>query len=190
LSRQFWRKYWKVITDTFPQLRSVSEKNAYRAVNKLDFNNLIRIEADEVTYPMHVIIRFEIERDLFENRLEVKDIPKRWNSLMKEYLGIVPKNDAEGVLQDVHWSDNSWGYFPTYVFGAMYAAQIASVPAVDKYIKQGNYKAISEWLKKEIHNRGSVTMNADELLKRATGEPLNTKYFVNYIKRKYSKLYF
>ncbi len=188
LSEEFWKRYWKVIAEAFPHLEYISWKRAHAAVNKIDFTNAIRVEADELTYPLHIIIRYEIEKDLFSNKIKVEELPEIWNEKMIKYLGFAPKNDAEGVLQDVHWTE-SFGYFPSYTYGAMYAAQMASVPVVDKYIREGKYKEIAKWLKDNVHRYGSLHITSDELLRKATGEKLNPIYFIRYLKNKFNKLY-
>jgi carboxypeptidase Taq len=189
LSKSFWQKHWSLVRETFPHIKEVTDDQVYKAANVVEFSNLIRVESDEVTYPLHIILRFEIERDLFSGAVQVDDLPKVWNEKMKQYLGIEPPTDAQGVLQDVHWSSGAFGYFPTYSLGAMYAAQIAAQPEIAKYVENGQYKEICQWLKEKIHTRGSVTLNANRLLKEATGEELNVDHFVKYLKDKYSEIY-
>jgi len=148
------------------------------------------VESDELTYPMHVILRFEIEKALFNGSLSVADVPKVWNQKMKEYLGLEVPSDSKGALQDVHWSSGSFGYFPTYSLGAIAAAQIAhSIPNHENLLANNDYPAIKKWLNENIHNKGSLTLNSNALLKQVTGEELNPQIYIKYLKEKYSKLY-
>ena len=151
--------------------------------------SFIRVDADEATYPLHIIIRYKIEKLLIEENLPVEEIPRVWNKLMKKYLGIVPRNNMEGCLQDIHWFDGTFGYFPTYTLGALYAAQLFSsakktIPSLKQNIKQGNFKKLIEWLRKNIHNNGSL-YNNNELIKKITGEELNINYFKNHLIERY-----
>lgn len=155
-------------------------------------SSLIRVEADEVTYILHIIIRFELEDALINNRLKVENLPKAWNKKMKKYLGVIPKTDREGVLQDVHWSSGYFGYFPTYALGNLYAAQFTSKMKkeldFDKLLEAGDFGTVLSWLRINIHQYGRVYW-PDELIKKVTKEPLNAKYFIDYLKEKYSKIY-
>ena len=133
------------------------------------------------------------KRHLFNGELEVKDLPEVWNEKYKEYLGIVPENDAEGVLQDVHWSDGSFGYFPSYALGYMYAAQIKQamlkdLPDFDELLAKGNIEPIKEWLNEKIHQYGKMKKPL-EILKETTGEGLNAQYLINYLEEKYKDVY-
>lgn len=161
-------------------------KNIYRQVKP----GFIRVDADEVTYPLHVILRYEIEKELIEGSMEIGDIPDQWNKKMKEYLGIKPKNHALGCMQDIHWTDGSFGYFPTYTLGALTAAQFfAAAKKQDKTIlpsiRKGNFKPLIKWLGKNIHSQGSL-YTADELVKKVTGEPLNAEIFKNHLIERYA----
>ncbi len=149
----------------------------------------IRVEADEVHYPLHIILRYEIEKALIEESLSVSEIPQVWNEKMEKYVGITPPNDKLGCLQDVHWSEGYIGYFPTYAIGSILAAQIknaleAELGKLDDLIIRGEFKKIREWLKEKIHRWGA-TLPPKELIKRATGENLNPKYFLEYLQQKY-----
>ena len=154
--------------------------------------SLIRTEADELTYPLHVMVRYEIEKMIIEQDVNVDDLPTIWNQLYKEYLNIDVPSDKEGILQDVHWSGGSFGYFPTYALGSAYAAQMLNAMRKDldfeKEIGKQNLKAINEWLKEHIHHYGA-TKNPTELLLISTNEEFDAKYFVEYLKNKFSKLY-
>lgn len=163
-----------------------------KAINRVE-TSLIRTEADEVTYSLHVILRFEIESDLISGRLAVKDLPAAWNAKMKELLGVVPPNDSKGCLQDVHWSLGYFGYFPSYALGNLYAAQLwdrmkETLPNVEESVERGDVTGVREWLREKIHRHGSTWLPG-ELIERATGSPLDPRYFVAYLNEKYSKIY-
>ncbi|MFW6209773.1 MAG: carboxypeptidase M32, partial [Spirochaetota bacterium] len=162
-----------------------------RAVNKVR-PSLIRIEADEVTYSLHVILRFELELALVNKKLAVKDLPEAWNDLTERLLGIRPPSDADGVLQDVHWSMGAIGYFPTYALGNLYGAQFLNrmqqdIPDLDTRIESGDLMSIRRWQQENIHRYGSV-YTAPELIRRVSGEPLNPRFFIDYLERKFSRL--
>ena len=151
--------------------------------------SFIRVDADEVTYPLHVIIRYKIEKELIEGNIKVKEIPFIWNMYMKKYLGIYPKNNKEGCLQDIHWFDGTFGYFPTYTLGAFYAAQLFAevrkkIPNLSSQISKGNFNNLIEWLRHNVHARGSIC-NSEELIKNITGEELNIEYFKKHLINRY-----
>jgi len=187
----------------FPKLRATfpdafpSDKNSadlYAAMNVIKSPSLIRVEADEVTYPLHIILRFEIEKGLIDGTIQVDDVPKIWNSKMKEFLGVDVESDDQGCLQDVHWSAGLAGYFPTYSLGAMAAVQIfqaahAEIPDLDKSISEGKFQELRDWLRNKIHQVGSLHPTADDLLVAVTGKPLDPQTFLQYLHKKYSKLY-
>lgn len=184
------------LKEKFPdQVGSRTAEDLYRAMNVVKMDNLIRVEADEVTYPMHVITRFEIERDLIEGTLDVEAVPAVWASKMKEYLDVDVLGDAQGVLQDIHWNGmGAFAYFPTYTLGAMAATQIfetakAQIPDLDANIRDGNFKPLREWLRVNVHELGSLYETADELLIKVTGKPLDPSIFVTYLKSKYAAIY-
>jgi carboxypeptidase Taq len=165
-----------------------SANNLYRVYSEVQ-PSLIRIEADEVTYPIHVILRYKIERALIEGSLEVSEIPEIWNKYMKEMLGVQVDSDKNGCLQDIHWSDGSFGYFPSYTLGAMTAAQLFAAakkqnPKISEEIRNGNFAPIISWLRENVHSKGSL-YTPNELLEKATGEKLNPEIFKNYLKNKY-----
>ncbi len=191
-SKEFWRYFFPEAIKRFPQFEKVSFEEFYRAINEV-CPSLIRTEADELTYGLHVIVRYEIEKALINGEIEVKDLPEIWNKKYVEYLGVEPKNDSEGVLQDMHWSGGSFGYFPSYALGNLYGAQFLNtmhrdIPDLYKQIEEGNLSNIHQWLKEKIHLHGSVYTPA-ELIVKVTGEELNPKYFVDYLKNKYSEIY-
>jgi carboxypeptidase Taq len=155
--------------------------------------SLIRTNADELTYHSHIMIRYEIEKAIFENKVKVDELPELWNSKYKEYLGIEAKDFAHGVLQDVHWSHGSFGYFPTYSLGSFYAAQffdqaMKDIPGLQKQIEDDNFKELLNWLRKNIHVHGKF-YTAQQLCERITGEKLNFSHFMNYAKNKYGAIY-
>ncbi|MDD4985371.1 MAG: carboxypeptidase M32, partial [Dehalococcoidales bacterium] len=164
----------------------------YRAVNRVE-PSLIRIEADEVTYNLHIILRFELEKALLSGELAVADLPGAWRDRMKELLGISPQNDSEGVLQDIHWSAGLFGYFPTYALGNLYGAQFAAriretVPDLDNCIEKGDFLPFLKWHRKHIHSHGRI-YSAGELCEMATGKRLDPAYFVTYLKDKFTAIY-
>jgi len=196
-SKEFFKWAKQILMEAFEkdgQEFSYSSEELYAAVNAVDFTNLIRVEADELTYPLHVILRYNIERDVVAGDLDVAEIPGRWNNDMKEYLDIVVPDDARGCLQDIHWSCLAIGYFPTYLLGSMMAAQLAhycklDLPDMDRMIENGEFVEIRKWLTKKVHVHGKRYKSLDELLLAEVGEPLNSKYFIDYLTEKYSDLY-
>ncbi len=192
-SLAFWQYFYPKLQKRFPKpFARVPIEKFYRSINQVQ-PSLIRTESDEVTYNLHIILRFEIERDLIEGRLKVKDVPEVWNAKMKEYLGISVPNDRVGVLQDVHWSSGAIGYFPTYALGNLYAAQFyhaakQQIPQLDKQLARGNFKPVSSWLREKIHVHGK-TYSSEALVKEVTGEHLQIRYFTDYLTKKYTQVY-
>lgn len=189
----FWKYFYPKLQERFPEVfKDIKLENFYKAVNKVT-PQVIRNESDEVTYNLHVIVRYEIEKDLIEGKLEVKDIPKVWKEKTENYVGVKVDSDSNGPLQDVHWSCGDLGYFPTYTLGNLYAVQFYNtakkeIPNLEKEIENGNLLLLRDWLKEKIHKYGK-TETAEQILKRVTGESLNPQHFINYIKDKYSKIY-
>ena len=191
-SPEFWEVHFPRFKEIFPeQLKGVTVDDFHRAVNKVEAS-LIRVEADELTYSLHIMLRYEIERMLMSDEVKVSELPKLWNEKMIEYLGIEPTNDSDGVLQDVHWSAGLFGYFPTYALGTAYSAQIYYTMKkeinVEQAISDNDIKVINEWLKEKIHQFGQ-SKTAKQLIEDVTGEPFDAKYYVRYLKEKYTKLY-
>lgn len=192
-SFDFWSCYFEDLNKIFPEeFKGVSLENFYKAINKV-VPSLIRTDADEVTYNLHVMIRYEIEKALINREVEVGDLPRIWKEKMKEYLGIEPKNDKEGVLQDVHWSGGSFGYFPSYTLGNIYSAQIYDAIRkqfnnFDEMIKNGELIKIKDWLGEKIHKHGKLLTPA-EILKSVTGEEINSGYLIDYLESKYKEIY-
>lgn len=192
-SRLFWLHYYPRLKKRFPsQLRYVSLERFYRAINKVE-PSLIRVEADEVTYNLHIMLRFELENAMLEGRIKIKDLPQIWNAKMEEYLGIVPPNDAQGVLQDIHWSQAYLGYFPTYSLGNLISAQIfeqakKDIPSLPEQISSGQFGELLSWLRNNIYRHGRK-FTSNELLKRITGKELQAESYLKYIREKYSEIY-
>ncbi|AZV63789.1 carboxypeptidase M32 [Peribacillus frigoritolerans] len=192
-NHSFWKNKFSLLKEYAPeQFNDVTLNEFYRGINESK-PSFIRIEADELTYPLHIMIRYELEKALFNGELEVKDLPEVWNEKYKDYLGIVPENDAMGVLQDVHWADGSFGYFPSYALGYMYAAQIKQamlkdLPDFDGLLEAGDIAPIREWLNEKIHKYGK-TKKPLEILKETTGEGLNVQYLIKYLEDKYKEVY-
>jgi len=189
----YWKNNFKNLQKTFSEnLSEYSTEDFYNAMNIVK-PSLIRTSADELTYHFHVLIRYEIEKELIGGTIEVKDLPEIWNAKYKEYLNIDVPSDTEGVLQDIHWSHGSFGYFPTYSIGSFYATQFfeqakKDIPNLEQQIESGDFKALLNWLRTNIHQHGRL-FAASELCERVTGEKLNFKYFMDYAKDKYSKIY-
>jgi len=192
-SRGFWKHYYPKLQETFPtQLQGVSGEAFYRAINRSG-PSLIRVEADEVTYNLHIIIRYEMENELLEGRLSVADAPEAWNARMESYLGLTPPDNRQGILQDVHWSIGILGYFPTYSLGNILSVQlfeqaIKDVPSIPDDIENGRFEPLLTWLRTHIHRHGRKYL-PDELLQRATGSSLTVAPYVRYLKSKLGELY-
>ncbi len=192
-SKEFWMFNYPLLQEYFSNpFKHISLDDFYKAINKIQ-PSLIRTEADELTYHFHVMIRYELEKRLIDGSIYAKDIPAYWNELYQKYLGIQVPDDKQGCLQDVHWSHGSFGYFPTYSLGSLYAAQLykaieKSNPAVKEHIKQGNNIPVLNWLKQHIYQYGRY-YTSEELCLKATGEILRSQYFINYATKKYSDIY-
>ncbi len=191
-SREFCSYLLPVAKEYFSDFKDVTLDEFYEAMNYVE-TSLIRTEADELTYGLHIIIRYEIEKDLINGRITVNELKDTWNKKYKEYLGVEPKNDAEGILQDMHWSDGSFGYFPSYALGNLYGAQMFNTllkenPNAMEEVKNGNLSNITKWLNEKVHVHGAI-YTPEELIMRITGEELNAKYFIDYLKNKYYNLY-
>ncbi|MEK6890509.1 MAG: carboxypeptidase M32 [Nanoarchaeota archaeon] len=189
LNKNFWKFYSPIFIKKF-KLRGTPNQ-LYREINAVS-PSLIRIESDEVHYPLHIILRFELEMGLIDGSIKVKDLPKLWNEKMKEYIGVVPGNDKDGVLQDVHWSNGYIGYFPTYAIGTIYASQLFGAIhkdiKVEELLKKGDYSKIREWLRNKVHKQGSRYF-ADELIMKLTGRGLDPDSYLKYLNEKYSEIY-
>ena len=192
-SKAFWKRYEPKLRAAFPeQLANISSDDLYLAINSVS-RNPIRVDSDEVTYNLHIIIRFEIEKALFDGTLAVKDLPEFWNEQYKTLLGITPKNDAEGVLQDIHWSGGAFGYFPSYCLGNMLAAQLwyaalDQIDGLEDKIADGDFLALLNWLRIKIHKQGK-RYDLQELSRQATGQDLSPTALIRYLKERYLPLY-
>jgi carboxypeptidase Taq len=177
------------VRETFPeQLGNVDPERFFAAINKVE-PSLIRIKADEVTYGMHIVLRFELEQDIINGRVELRDLPEAWNERMSEYLGVEVPDDAQGVLQDTHWASGLMGYFATYLLGTVMSVQIwqkvlEDVPTLEEQIERGEFASLREWLGEHVHQHGRK-FSPQETLRRATGTTLDPKPYVAYLRAKY-----
>lgn len=182
-SERFWRKRYNEMKNKFKL--DDDKKEFLEKLNKTK-KDYIRVNADELTYIAHILIRLEIEEKLIDGNLKVKDAKREWNKLYKKYLDITPRNDSEGILQDVHWSTGSFGYFPTYALGSIIAAQIYHHANKELKIEEkGNYKELLKWLREKIHKHGRK-YSAQELIKKATRENITNKYYIEHLKKRYN----
>ena len=189
-SKAFWTVHYSKLQQTFPeQLGNVAIDDFLAYINTAE-RSFIRTEADELTYPLHVMLRYEIEKKVISNELQVKDLPEYWNKKFEEYFGITPPNDTMGVLQDVHWAYGNFGYFPTYALGSAIASQLFYYMNKDfdvaASLQEGNTAKVNEWLKERVHKYGA-SKYPDEILRLATGEDFNPNYYIDYLIGKYSK---
>jgi carboxypeptidase Taq len=192
-SREFWVYFFPKMKEIASVLLADLELDRFvHAINRVKPSK-IRVEADEVTYGLHIIIRFNIERDLFAGKIGVKELPEIWNQMYEEYLGVKVENDSEGVMQDTHWASGLFGYFPSYALGNIYSGQILAalekeIPQWRQQLSTGIFKNIKHWLVKSVHSYGNLYDPAD-LIKKITGTELNVKPYINYLNHKYSILY-
>ncbi len=192
-SRAFWQHFYPITRQLFPQtLADVSMEDFHFAVNAVK-PGYIRVEADEVTYNLHIMLRFEIEQAIINEGLPVEEIPAAWNALFKEYLGLDVPDDSLGVLQDIHWSFGAIGYFPTYALGNLYGAQFFAqarkeIPDLDAHFAAGDFEPLLNWLREHIYQHGQ-RYRAHDLVQVITGEPLSYKPLMSYLRNKYSDLY-
>ena len=192
-SLEYWKYNYPNLKSLFPdKLKNIDYYKFYEATNNVK-PSLIRTNADELTYHLHVLIRYEIEKGLIEGSINVIDLPTIWNQKYYDYLGINVPCDSKGVLQDIHWSHGSFGYFPTYTIGSFYAAQFfhkasTEINNINTKIGNGDFIELLDWLRNKVHKHGE-RYDAKVLCERITGEELNFKYFMEYVTRKYSKIY-
>lgn len=191
-SYEYWINHYEKLIELFPeQLKQVSLDDFYKYINKVE-KTFIRTDADELTYSIHIMIRYEIEKAIFNDNLPTSEIKKMWNKLYFENLGLKVKNDTEGILQDIHWSGGAFGYFPTYALGSAIAAQIYKTmnneTDVNKLILEGKTDVINDWLKENIHQHASYK-TPNQIIKDTTEELFNPNYYVDYLLEKYKKLY-
>lgn len=192
-SRPFWNRYYGELQRLFPeQLNEVDVDTFFRAINRVE-PSLIRTDADEVTYNLHIIIRYEIEKMLFNENLPVEELPRVWNEKYESYLGVRPSHAGEGVLQDVHWSGGGFGYFPSYSLGNMYAAQMmhtmeSALPNLETLVENGQLEPIKQWLTEQVYQYGKL-LTPSEIIMKVTGEALNPQYLVDYLTKKTNEVY-
>jgi carboxypeptidase Taq len=192
-SRPFWRWAYPRLQLTFPDaLGGVAEDDFYRAINRVQ-PSPIRVEADEVTYNLHVMLRFELETQLIDGSLAVADVPEAWNAGMDDLLGFAPASDADGCLQDIHWSLGAVGYFPTYTLGNLMSVQLfeaiqSDLGSLDEQFERGEFEPLLGWLRQHVHRFGR-TRDADRILRDATGEPLSAEPWLRYVREKFGAVY-
>ncbi len=191
-SLPFWEAHLPKLKKLFPrQLKGVDAEEFFRAANRVD-ETFIRVEADELTYPLHILIRYEIERMIFEGQIDVDDLPAIWNKKMKQYLNLDVEKPSQGILQDVHWSTGMFGYFPTYALGSAYAAQIYYTIKeeldFERLVREDDIAEINRFLKEKVHCYGK-SKTPEEILVALTGEPFNPQYYARYLKEKYRDIY-
>ena len=192
-SLPFWEGFYPRLQEYFPaQLGDVSLEAFYKGINKVE-PSLIRVEADEATYNLHIMLRLELEIALMEGSLAAKDLPEAWNNRMEEYLGIIPPDDAQGVLQDIHWSAGLIGYFSTYALGNLVSVQLwecinRDIPDLEEQIRRGEFAALLSWLREKVHRHGRK-FEPQELVERVTGSKIDPAPYVRYLRNKYAQIY-
>ena len=191
-SKEFWTSFLPDIKLAAPSLSNLGLEDFIEVVNRVQ-RSKIRVEADEVTYNLHIIIRFELERDLFSGKISVDDLPEVWNQKYADYLDVKVENDSEGVMQDTHWASGLYGYFPSYALGNIYSGQITDAITKDlpdwrNHLAEGKLEGVNAWLKTNIHNKGDL-YDPEELIKQATGANLDSKAYLQYLNKKYGNLY-
>ena len=192
-TQPFWRHFFPSLRNTFPEaLKGSDEEAFFKAVNK-SYPSLIRVEADEVTYNLHVLLRFELENEMLEGTLKVKDLPEAWNARFKLYFGLDVPNDREGCLQDIHWSWPEFATFPGYTIGNLIGAQLmdkirADIPDLEAQVERGEFGVLLRWLRTNVHRHGRK-FTPNELVERATGKPLTPGPWIAYVRKKFGALY-
>jgi carboxypeptidase Taq len=192
-SREFWIWFFPKLKNlTGNSFSNIPLDDLVRAINRVKPSK-IRVEADEVTYCLHVILRFEIERELLAGKISVADLPELWNQKYKDYLGVTIENDSEGVMQDIHWASGYFGYFPTYALGNIFSGQILatmqkSIPQWKTQIAKGNFQHVKKWLVENVHKHGNL-YDPQSLIRRISGEEINVKPYLHYLDDKYSWVY-
>jgi carboxypeptidase Taq len=191
--RHFWKHYFPILQKYFPEpLKGIDMEQFYKMLNVVT-PSLNRVESDEVTYSLHIMLRFEIEKMLINDNQPVNELPEIWNAKMEEYLGIRPSDDKDGVLQDIHWSMGAFGYFPTYALGNLYSAPIMEqaqrdIENLHNKIQEGELLPLRQWLKENVHSKGR-RLFVEELIREITGSPLSAKPFLDYLETKYRDIY-
>jgi len=192
-SRPFWERHYETVQGQFPEALSGVDLDTFHAAINAVEPSTIRVEADEVTYNLHIVLRFEIEQALLDGSLPVADLPAAWNDGMERLVGVRPAGDSQGCLQDIHWAVGAFGYFPTYALGNLYAAQFyaaarQALPGLDRQVAAGEMTPLREWLRNNVHRHG-MRYRADALCERVTGEPLSVAPFVSYVRDRFRPLY-
>jgi len=188
----FWQYFYPRLQEIFPQLAGVPLEKFYKGINKVQ-PSFIRVEADEATYNLHIMLRLELEIALLEGKVAAKDMPAIWNAKMQEYLGVTPPNDAKGVLQDIHWSGGAIGYFSTYALGNLVSVQLwekinRDIPDLVEQIRQGQFETLLGWLREKIHRHGAK-FEPQELVQKVTGSKIDPAPYMRYLTKKYSEIY-
>lgn len=191
-SKEFWNHFTPKLQE-IEAFENISVEQAWKSINRVKEENLIRVEADEVSYHLHIYLRYSLERKLINGEIEVEELPEKWGDKTEELFGLSPENDVEGVLQDIHWYQGSIGYFTTYSLGSVLSAQIYNaleddIENLDEKINNGEFAELREWLKENIHSKGCL-YKTEDLVKQATGENLNPDHFLDYIEDKYGNIY-
>ncbi|MFC4448969.1 carboxypeptidase M32 [Halorussus aquaticus] len=191
-TKEFWELFLPTVKDHFPELSDVTPEEAYRAANRVEADNVIRVEADELTYHMHIILRSEIEHEFVSGDLAVSEIPAAWDDKMEQYLGVRPDSDAEGCLQDIHWT-GGFARFQNYTVGSVLAAQLWATieDELDDprgLIRAGDFEPLHDWFRENVHRHGQ-RYTTDELIRQATGEELTADYFLDYAEEKFGEIY-
>ena len=192
-SLPFWEHFYPALKKTFPRkLEGVNLKSFYKAINKVE-PSLIRVNADEATYNLHIMLRLELEIAMVEGKIAIKDLPEIWNTKMQDYLGVTPPNDAKGVLQDIHWSGGAIGYFSTYALGNLVSAQLwekinADIHDLDDQIRKGDFSQLLDWLRKNIHQYGQK-YEPQTLVEKVTGSKITYEPYIRYLTKKYGEIY-
>lgn len=191
-NKNFWLPIYPKLQELLPPLKNVSLDEFYREINHVQAS-FIRTESDELTYGLHIIIRYEIEQAIFRDNVPVSELPALWNQKMQEYLHITPANDAEGILQDIHWSDGSFGYFPSYLLGNIYDGMFLEalekdLGSLDEILAAGNIRTVTDWLNRHIHWYGSLRL-PKQVLQEVCGKPLSAQPLLTYFTKKYTALY-
>jgi carboxypeptidase Taq len=192
-SLPFWKYFYPKFQAKFPsQVGNVDLNTFYKGINRVS-PSLIRVEADEATYNLHIMLRLEIEIELMEGKLQVKDLPEAWNTKVKDYLGLTPPSDDKGVLQDVHWSSGYIGYFPTYALGNLISVQLwekitTEIPDLERQVETGQFSSLLEWLRSHVHVHGAK-FEPQELCRKITGSPIDPNPYIRYLQRKFSEIY-
>ena len=187
-----WEYFYPRLQKAFPQLAKIPLEKFYKGINKVE-PSLIRVEADEATYNLHIMLRFEIELALLEGTVAVKNLPALWKTKMQDYLGIVPPNDAQGVMQDIHWSGGMIGYFPTYALGNLVSAQLwekinQDIPNLEDQVRAGSFEALLGWLREKIHRHGAK-YEPQELVQKVTGSKIDPAPYIRYLTKKFGEIY-